>query len=106
MKAKYDNLISVFSPVREVHPGNVHPVLDELQEDLRGPADGSDGADDAREPHLVGGGVHVEAGEVLDVGGALARHLLARPRIALLEDGIRLPGVISVGHPELETGES
>ena len=46
--------------MREVHPGNVHPVLNELQEDLRRPADGSDGADNAGEPHPVGGGVHVE----------------------------------------------
>ena len=82
--------MSVFSPVREVHPGNVHPVLDELQEDLRGPADGSDGADDAREPHLVGGGVHVEVGDILDVGVALPGALLARGNIALLQDGLKM----------------
>ena len=77
------------SPVREIHPGNVHPVLDELQEDLRRPADWSDGADNARQPHLVGCGVHVEVGDVLDVGVALPRPLLARGNIALLQDGLR-----------------
>ena len=80
--------ISVFSPMREVHPGNVHPVLNELQEDLRRPADGSDGADNAGEPHLVGGGVHVEVRDVLDVGVALPGPLLAGGNIALLQDGL------------------
>ena len=76
--------------MREVHPGNVHPVLNELQEDLRRPADGSDGADDAGEPHLVGCGIHVEVGDVLDVGVALPGSLLARGNIALLQDGLEI----------------
>ena len=86
--------------MREIHPGNVHPVLNELQEDLRRPANGADGADDAGEPHLVGGGVHVEAGKVLNVGGALSCQLLARPDIALFQDGVSLTSVIGVGHPD------
>ena len=75
--------------MREVHPGDVHPVLNELQEDLRRPADGSDGADNAGEPHLVGGGVHVEVGDVLDVGVALPGSLLPSGNIALLQDGLK-----------------
>ena len=76
--------------MREIHPGNVHPVLNELQEDLRRPANGADGADDAGEPHLVGGGVHVQVGDVLDVGVALPGSLLARGDIALLQDGLKM----------------
>ena len=75
--------------MREIHPGNVHPVLNELQEDLGRPADRADGADDAGEPHLVGGGVHVQVGDVLDVGVALPGSLLARGDIALLQDGLK-----------------
>ena len=73
-------------PVREIHTSDVHPILNELQEDLRGPADGADGADDAGEPHLVGRGVHVEVGDILDVGVTLPRSLLASGHIALLQD--------------------
>ena len=76
--------------MREIHPGNVHPVLNELQEDLRRPANGADGADDAGEPHLVGGGVHVEGGHVLDVGVALSCLLLSRGDIALLQDRLQI----------------
>ena len=73
-------------PVREIHTSDVHPILNELQEDLRGPAHGADGADDAGEPHLVGRGVHVEVGDILDVGVTLPRSLLASGHIALLQD--------------------
>ena len=76
--------------MREIHTSNVHSVLDELQEHLGRPADGADGADNAGEPHLVGGGVHVEGGHVLDVGVALSRLLLARRDIALLQDGLQI----------------
>ena len=38
-------------PMGEVHPGDVHSVLDELEEDLGAAADGPDGADDARQAH-------------------------------------------------------
>ena len=76
-------------PVREIHTSDVHPILNELQEDLRRPADRADGADDAGEPHLVGGGVHVQVGDVLDVGVALPGSLLARGDIALLQDGLK-----------------
>ena len=46
--------------MREVHSGDVHPVLDELEEGLGRAADGADGADDAGEVNLVGSGVHVQ----------------------------------------------
>ena len=46
--------------MREVHSGDVHPVLDELEEGLGRAADGADGADDAGEVNLVGGVVHVQ----------------------------------------------
>ena len=75
--------------MREIHTSNVHSVLDELQEHLGRPADGADGADNAGEPHLVGGGVHVEVGDVLDVGVALSCPLLSRGDIALLQDGLK-----------------
>jgi len=38
-------------PMGEVHPGNVHPVLDELEEDLRTAAGGSNGANNTRKTH-------------------------------------------------------
>ena len=38
-------------PVGEVHPCDVHPVLDELQQDLRGPGHRADGAHDTRQTH-------------------------------------------------------
>ncbi len=38
-------------PVREVHPGNVHAVLDELQEDLGTAAGRPDGAHDTGQTH-------------------------------------------------------
>ena len=38
-------------PVGEVHPGDVHAVLDELEEGLRGSRHGSDGADDSGQTH-------------------------------------------------------
>ena len=72
--------------MREVHSGDVHPVLDELEQGLGRAADGADGADDAGEPHLVGRGVHVEVGDILDVGVTLPRSLLACGHIALLQD--------------------
>ena len=76
--------------MREVHPGNVHPVLNEFQETLRRPADWSNGADNTREPHLVGSGVHVEVGDVLDVGVGLAGLLLASwDVIHLLKNGLK-----------------
>ena len=37
--------------MREVHPGNVHAVLDELEEDLGTAADRPDGAHDTRQTH-------------------------------------------------------
>ena len=82
--------------MREIHTSDVHPILNELQEDLRGPADGADGADDAGEPHLVGGGVHVEVGDVLDVGVALPGALLARGNIALLQDGLEVEKIVKL----------
>ena len=38
-------------PVGEVHPGDVHAVLDELEEGLGGPADRPDGAHDPGQAH-------------------------------------------------------
>ena len=70
----------------EVHSGDVHPVLDELEQGLGRAADGSDGADDAGEAHLVGGGVHVQRARALDVGVAGAGPLLPGRHIALLQD--------------------
>merc|ERR1719339_578237 len=66
--------------MREVHPGNVHPILNQFQETLRRPADRSNGADNTREPHLVGSGVHVE------VGAGLAGFLLASWDVHLLQN--------------------
>ena len=77
-------------PVRKVHSSNIHAILNELQKNLRWSADWSNGADNAGEPHLVGGWVHVEGGHVLDVGVALSRLLLARRDIALLQDGLQI----------------
>ena len=37
--------------MREVHPGNIHPVLDEFKETLRGPAHRTDSAHNTRETH-------------------------------------------------------
>ena len=106
--------------MREVHPGNIHPILDELEEGGGLPGDGSDGAHDAGEPHLVGGAVHVEVGDKLHLGGCdenmvtvkvwvdwkkvdgkgLRRYLgglfpgllLAGRHIHLLQDGLREKG--------------
>ena len=72
--------------MRKVHPGNIHSILDELQQDLRRPADWSNGADNAGQPHLVGRGVHVQVGDILNVGGALPGSLLTWLDIALLQD--------------------
>ena len=83
-------------PVREIHTSDVHPILNELQEDLRGPADGADGADDAGEPHLVGRGVHVEVGDILDVGVTLPGPLLSRGNIALLQDGLEIEKILKL----------
>ena len=83
--------------MREVHSGDVHPVLDELEEGLGRAADGADGADDAGEAHLVGGGVHVQRVRVHDVGVAGAGPLLPRRHIAFLQDGVGLVRC-SVGH--------
>ena len=74
----------------EIHTSNVHSVLNELQEYLGRPADGADGADNAGQPHLVGRGVHVEVGDVLDVGVTLPGPLLSRGNIALLQDGLKI----------------
>ena len=74
--------------MREIHPSDVHSVLDELEENLGGPADRTDGADNAGQPHLVSRGVHVEVGDVLDVGVALPSPLLTSGDIALLQDGL------------------
>ncbi len=38
-------------PMGEVHPGHIHPVLDEFQEDLRAAAGGPDGADYPGQSH-------------------------------------------------------
>ena len=75
--------------MREVHSGDVHPVLDELEEGLGRAAHGADGADDA---DLVGGGVHVQRVRVHDVGVAGADPLLPGRHIALLQDGVGLVG--------------
>ena len=50
--------------MREVHPGHIHPVLDELQQRLRVAADGADGANNTGQSHLVSGGVHVQVGNI------------------------------------------
>ena len=75
--------------MREVHSSNVHAILNKLQEDLRRPADWSDGADNARQPHLVGCGVHVEVGDILNVGVALAGLLLSSWDVKLLQNGLK-----------------
>ena len=56
------------SPVGEVHPGDVHAVLDELEERGGLPGHGPDGADDAGQTHLVGRAVHVQVGHKLHLG--------------------------------------
>jgi hypothetical protein len=43
--------VVAFLPVREVHPGDVHAVLDELQEDLGTAAGRPDGAHDSGQTH-------------------------------------------------------
>ena len=50
---------------------------------------GADGADNAGEAHLVGGGVHVQRARVLDVGVAGAGPLLPGGNIALFQDGLQ-----------------
>ena len=43
--------LNIYEPMREVHPGNIHPVLDEFKETLRGPAHRTDSAHNTRETH-------------------------------------------------------
>ena len=74
--------------MREVHSGDVHPVLDELEQGLGRAADGSDGADDAGEARPPGAAEDVEPAEEVDVGCGEPGQLLARRDIALGEDGL------------------
>ena len=60
---------------------------------------GADGADNAGEAHLVGGGVHVQRARALDVGVAGAGPLLPGRHIALLHDGVGLVGC-RLGHDD------
>ena len=60
---------------------------------------GADGADNAGEAHLVGGGVHVQRARALDVGVAGAGPLLPRRHIELLQDGVGLVGC-RLGHDD------
>ena len=56
--------------MRKVHPGDVHPILNELKEGGGLPGDRADGADNARQPHLVGCAVHVQVRNKLHLNDA------------------------------------
>ncbi len=46
-----EKILQLFLPVREIHPGDVHAVLDELEEDLGTAAGRPDGAHDSGQTH-------------------------------------------------------
>ena len=75
--------------MRKIHPGNVHPVFNKLQKNLRGPTDGPNGANNAGQSHLVGSGVHVQVRDILNVGAGLPGLLLSGRNVKVLQDGLK-----------------
>lgn len=64
-------IIQQFIPMRKVHPGDVHPVLNEFEEGGGLPGNWADGADNARQPHLVCRAVHVQIRHKLHLEDAI-----------------------------------